>query len=220
LPGGKMKIQYLGHSSFMLIESTGKTIVTDPFANIGYEMPTTFADAVTISHKHHDHVAAKSVCGDPVIIDKEGNYQVGGVNITGIKAYHDNEQGKERGSIIIYKFRMDGLDICHLGDIGQELDLERLEQILPVNILLIPVGGKYTINAEQAKEYVDKIIPEIVIPMHYKTKSSTIDVDKVTEFTSLFEDYMVYEAENELEFSRDDMDWEVTKIMVMKRIRN
>ena len=214
-----MKIQYLGHSSFMLIESTGKTIVTDPFSNIGYEMPKTYADVVTLSHRHKDHSAHKSVGGNPLIIEKEGCYEIDGVKITGIKAYHDNEQGKERGSVIIYKFRMDGLEICHLGDIGQTLDLELLEQILPVNILLIPVGGRYTIDAEQAKEYVDKIMPEIVIPMHYKTKSSTIDVDKVTEFTSLFEDYMVEEKDCELEFSRDDMSGEITKIMVMKRIK-
>jgi len=203
----------------MLIESTGKTIVTDPFSNIGYEMPKTYADVVTLSHRHKDHSAHKSVGGNPLIIEKEGCYEIDGVKITGIKAYHDNEQGKERGSVIIYKFRMDGLEICHLGDIGQTLDLELLEQILPVNILLIPVGGRYTIDAEQAKEYVDKIMPEIVIPMHYKTKSSTIDVDKVTEFTSLFEDYMVEEKDCELEFSRDDMSGEITKIMVMKRIK-
>jgi L-ascorbate metabolism protein UlaG (beta-lactamase superfamily) len=214
-----MKIQYLGHSSFLLTESTGKTIVTDPFSDIGYEMPKTFADVVTISHNHYSHSAYKSVGGNPLIIAKEGNYEVDGVKITGIKAYHDNAEGKEKGNVIIYKFRMDGLEICHLGDIGQNLDLELLEQILPINILLIPVGGKYTINAQQAKEYVDKIMPDIVIPMHYKTKSSTIDVDKVSEFTSLFEDYMVEEKEYELEFLRDDMSGEITKIMVMKRIK-
>lgn len=214
-----MKIKYLGHSSFMLTESTGTTIVTDPFSGIGYEMPETTADAVTVSHSHYDHAAYRLVGGKPILINKEGTYEVSGVNITGIKSCHDNHNGKHRGGNIIYKFRMDGLDICHLGDIGQELTVELLEQLLPVNILLIPVGGKYTINAEQAKEYVDKIMPEIVIPMHYKTKSLNIDVDKVNDFVNLFDDYMVEQKEHELEFSRDDMDEEVTKIIVMKRIR-
>jgi L-ascorbate metabolism protein UlaG (beta-lactamase superfamily) len=203
----------------MLTESTGKTIVTDPYSNIGYEMPKTSADAVTISHKHYDHSAYKAVGGNPIVIDKEGSYDVGGLYITGIKAYHDNCRGKERGGNIIFKYRMDGIDVCHLGDIGQELDLELLEQILPINILLIPVGGKFTLEAEQAKEYVDMIMPDIVIPMHYKTKSLNMDVNKVTDFTDLFDDYMVDEAEGELEFSRDDMDSDETKIIVMKRVR-
>ena len=217
-----MKIQYLGHSSFKLTESTGTTVVTDPFKDIGYEMPKNVkADAVTVSHKHFDHDNVKAVGGSPVIIDKEGAYELPGVEIMGIKSYHDNEGGALRGENIIFKFRMDGLEICHLGDLGEDCSAELLEMILPVNILLIPVGGNYTIDAERAKEYVDRIMPEIVIPMHYKTRSSNIDIEKAEEFLSQFEDEDVERSETGvLEFTRDDLEDETTKIILMERVKS
>lgn len=216
-----MKIQYLGHSCFRLIESTGTTIITDPYKEIGYELPKGLkADAVTVSHGHFDHNNAGIIGGHPRIIDKEGFYQLPGVGITGIKSYHDDCGGALRGENIIYKFGMDGLEICHLGDLGEECSSELLEMILPVNILLIPVGGTYTINAEQAKEYVDRIMPEIVIPMHYKTRSLTLDIDKADAFLNLFDDEETEISEkNTLEFSRDDLTEEKTKIILMERMK-
>lgn len=216
-----MKIQYLGHSCFRLIESTGTTIITDPYKGIGYELPKGLkADAVTVSHGHYDHNNTGVIGGYPRIIDKEGFYELPGVGITGIKSYHDDRGGALRGENIIYKFGMDGLEICHLGDLGEECSSELLEMILPVNILLIPVGGTYTINAEQAKEYVDRIMPEIVIPMHYKTRSLTLDIDKADAFLNLFDDEETEISEkNTLEFSRDDLTEEKTKIILMERMK-
>ena len=216
-----MKIQYLGHSCFRLIESTGTTIITDPYKEIGYELPKGLkADAVTVSHGHFDHNNAGIIGGHPRIIDKEGFYQLPGVGITGIKSYHDDCGGALRGENIIYKFGMDGLEICHLGDLGEECSSERLEMILPVNILLIPVGGTYTIDAERAKEYVDRIMPEIVIPMHYKTRSLTLDLDKADVFLNLFDDEETeISQKNTLEFSRDDLTEEKTKIILMERMK-
>ncbi|HIU58698.1 MAG TPA: MBL fold metallo-hydrolase [Candidatus Scatosoma pullistercoris] len=216
-----MKIQYLGHSCFRLIESTGTTIITDPYKEIGYELPKGLkADAVTVSHGHFDHNNAGIIGGHPRIIDKEGFYQLPGVGITGIKSYHDDCGGALRGENIIYKFGMDGLEICHLGDLGEECSSELLEMILPVNILLIPVGGTYTIDAERAKEYVDRIMPEIVIPMHYKTRSLTLDLDKADVFLNLFDDEETeISQKNTLEFSRDDLTEEKTKIILMERMK-
>ncbi len=213
-----MKIRYLGHSCFVLTESTGTTIVTDPYGNIGYEMPSVKADAVTVSHSHYDHNNVKALLGSPIVLNKEGTHEVDGVEITGIKSFHDDEQGEQRGDNIIFKFRMDGLDICHLGDLGEECSSSLLEMILPVNVLLIPVGGNYTINAEQAKEYVDRIMPEIVIPMHYKTKGLKLDIDKPDEFLSQFDDEEVeYLESGELELFRDDITEESTKIIMMEK---
>lgn len=216
-----MKIQYLGHSCFKLTESTGTTIITDPYKGIGYELPKGLkADAVTVSHSHFDHNHVKAIGGHPRIIDKEGFYELPGVEITGIKSYHDNEGGRQRGENIIYKFRMDGLEVCHLGDLGEDCSSELLEMILPVNILLIPVGGTYTIDAELAKEYVDRIMPEIVIPMHYKTRSLNLDLDKADAFLDLFDDEETEICNlDTLEFSREDLTEEKTKILLMERTK-
>lgn len=216
-----MKIRYLGHSCFVLTESTGTSIVTDPYGDVGFPLPRVEADVVTMSHSHYDHNNAAAVGGNPAILTKEGNYEIGGVHITAIKSWHDGEEGKNRGENLIFKFRMDGLEICHLGDLGEECSSALLEAILPVHVLLIPVGGTYTIDAEQAKEYVDRIMPSVVIPMHYKTKGLNLDLDKVNEFTGLFDDEEVEEIveseDTEIEFFRDDISDDTTTIIVLER---
>lgn len=213
-----MKIEYLGHSCFKLTESTGTSVVCDPYSSqIGYAMPKVQADAVTVSHGHYDHNAVKNVTGNPVVIDKESSYSLPGVEVDAIKSFHDQSRGKLRGENVIFKFRMDGIDVCHLGDLGEACSPDLIETILPVNVLLIPVGGNYTIDAEMAKEYVDRIMPDIVIPMHYRTKETKIDIDKVDEFLKLFDDEVVEEAEgSSLELSRSDLGGE-TKITVLRR---
>ncbi len=214
-----MKISYLGHSSFLLTESTGTAIVTDPYEkSIGYDMPKVSADAVTVSHHHYDHDNVKAVDGAPVILDKEQGYELPGVVINAVKSCHDDQGGALRGENVIFKFRMDGLDVCHLGDLGEECSPALIEAILPVNVLLIPVGGNYTIDAKMAKEYVDRLMPDVVIPMHYRTKGCVIDIDKVDEFVSLMEDDGIEceEAGAEIELTRDDVDGETTRVIVMK----
>ena len=213
-----MKIEYLGHSCFKLTESTGTSVVCDPYsAEIGYPMPEVSADAVTLSHRHYDHDAAFSVGGGPVVIDGESGHDLPGVEINSIKSFHDECRGKKRGENIIFKFRMYGIDVCHLGDLGEACSSDLIETILPVNVLLIPVGGNYTIDAEMAKEYVDRIMPDIVIPMHYRTKDCRLDIDKVDEFTDLFDEEFVEEREeNSIELSRSDLNGE-TKIIVLRK---
>lgn len=214
-----MKIRYLGHSSFLLTGSTGTAIVTDPYdSSIGYSMPKVEADAVTVSHHHYDHDNVKAVGGNPVILDKEQGYELPGVVINAVKSCHDNRGGALRGKNLIFKFRMDGLDVCHLGDLGEECSSGLIEAILPVNVLLIPVGGNYTIDAKTAKEYVDRLMPDVVIPMHYRCKGCGIDIGKVDEFISLMEydGIECVEAGAEIELTRDDVDGETTRVIVMK----
>ncbi|MBO5328260.1 MAG: MBL fold metallo-hydrolase [Clostridia bacterium] len=216
-----MKIEYLGHSCFKLTESTGTSVVCDPYDKaIGYELPPVAADAVTISHGHYDHDNKAEVAGTPIILDKECSYDLPGVEISSIKSFHDETRGKKRGENIIFKFRMDGIDVCHLGDLGEACSSELIENILPVNVLLIPVGGTYTIDAQMAKEYVDRIMPDIVIPMHYKTKSLKIDIDRVDEFLELFEDdTQITTVDGEVEILRDDLNGESTQIIVINRVK-
>ncbi len=213
-----MKIKYLGHSSFKLTESTGTSVVTDPYSpEVGFSMPKVEADAVTVSHHHFDHDYTQAVGGNPRIIDKEDSYDLPGVEINAVKSFHDNVRGKKRGENVIFKFRMDGIDICHLGDLGEACSAELIELILPVDVLLIPVGGNYTIDAETAKEYVDRLMPEVVIPMHYRSKDCKIDIEKVNEFIDLFDEEQVEETDcDEIELSRSDLTGE-TRIVVLRR---
>lgn len=215
-----MKIQWLGHSCFKLTESTGTTVVTDPYSDVGYTLPCVTADAVTISHNHYDHNNSTAVSGNPIVFTKPGVFDLKGVRITGIASHHDPEEGKLRGKNIIFKYRMDGLDICHMGDIGHECTPQLLESILPVNVLLIPVGGTYTIDCDQAKEYVDLLMPEIVIPMHYKTKSLTLDIDRPEAFLRSFdEDAVTVSEESYIELDRDDLDEQSTKVILLRRAK-
>lgn len=211
-----MKIEYLGHSCFKLTESTGTSIVCDPYSDeIGYAMRKVSADAVTVSHGHYDHNAVQNVDGAPILIDGGQNNGLAGVEINSIKSFHDTSRGKKRGENTIFKFRMDGIDVCHLGDLGEECSSALIDELLPVNVLLIPVGGTYTIDAEMAKEYVDRIMPEVVIPMHYRDKGCKLDIDKVDAFLNLFDDVEEVD-ESSIELMRNDLK-DDTKIVVLRR---
>ena len=217
-----MKIQWLGHSAFRLIESTGASVITDPFdpAAVGYGMAYLPCDAVTSSHGHSDHNNFKGVKGNPVIINQPGTFDVNGIKIHSVQCFHDGEEGRLRGKNLIYCFRLDGVTVCHMGDVGEECTPELVEQLVPVNILLLPVGGNFTVSAEQAKEYVDRMMPDVVIPMHYKTKHTDYDIDKVDNFLRLFDDECVVESDADtLEFDRYDFDGDSTKVIVPKRFK-
>lgn len=215
-----MRIEYLGHSCFKLTESTGTSVITDPYSGVGYEMPKVSADIVTSSHNHYDHNYFKGVSGKPKVVSSPITFEEKGISITSVRSFHDDAEGKKRGENIIYKFRMDGIDICHLGDIGHECNSDLVELLLPVNVLLIPVGGNFTIDAEMAFEYVERLMPDIVIPMHYKTKSLDMDIDKVGEFLSMFEDEEVEELDTgSIEIDRKDLDSKSTRVIVLKRVR-
>lgn len=193
-------------------------MVCDPYGDVGYVMPQVCADAVTVSHRHYDHDNTAAVGGNPTVIDAENVRSLPGVEISAVKSFHDGQRGKTRGENVIFKFRMDGIDVCHLGDLGEACTAELIDSILPVNVLLIPVGGNYTIDAEMAKEYVDRIMPDIVIPMHYRTKGCNLDIDKAEKFLCLFDGDNVSETdESSLELMRSDLIDGETKVVVLKR---
>ena len=203
-----MIIKPLGHSCFLLRESTGTTVVTDPYSSdIGLSLPSVSADVVTVSHHHYDHDNVAALSGNPLVIDKPGMYEVKGVHIFGVNAFHDEHDGKLRGENVIFNFRMDGVNICHLGDIGHGPSPLMIEAIGPVDVLLIPVGGNYTIDAELAKEYVDRLMPNVVIPMHYKIDDLKIDIEGVDAFLDYFEkEDIEYPETDSVEFDRSDFD--------------
>lgn len=159
-------------------------MVTDPYDRevFGQAMPQTKADIVTISHSHHDHAAVDRVKNSPFIIQGPGEYEVKGVSIWGIFSLHDKKEGRERGTNTIYVYQIDDLKLCHLGDLGEKLGEKQTEQIGELDILMIPVGGVYTIDAKEAVQLVNQLEPKIVIPMHYKTKDLSFELEPLDNF--------------------------------------
>ncbi|MBU1326747.1 MBL fold metallo-hydrolase [Patescibacteria group bacterium] len=163
-----MDILPLGHSSFR-IRGKSATVVTDPYDKlvVGLTFPKVEADIVTVSHDHADHNHVSAVGGSPFVITGPGEYEIKGVSIIGISVLHDDEGGQKRGKNIIYRMEVDGIRIVHLGDLGHVLTTDQVDALDGVDVLFVPVGGEYTIDAVGAKAVVGDIDPAIVIPMHY-----------------------------------------------------
>lgn len=177
-----MEITWLGHSAFRL-RGKEATVLTDPYGSeIGYALGKVSADIVTVSHDHYDHNNVGAVTGSLKVISGPGEYEIRGVRITGIRTYHDSEGGLRRGKNTVYVIELDDLVVAHLGDLGHVPTPEQVQQMGNVDVLLIPVGGTFTINAAQAAEVVNLVEPKIVIPMHYKTPSLKLDVDSADRF--------------------------------------
>jgi len=164
-----MDITWYGHSCFRLSDR-GVVIVTDPPSDeLGYQRPRIRANVVTISHEHPGHNNRIGFRGGPRFFDGPGEYEVGGVFITGIATYHDGRRGASRGRNTVFVFDFGGLTVCHLGDLGHVLSQSQAEALSEVDVLLIPVGGLHTLDATKAAEVISLVEPRIVIPMHYKT---------------------------------------------------
>lgn len=178
-----VELTWHGHSCFRLYSRGEATIVTDPYDNsIGYTLPSLRADIVTVSHEHSDHCYSRGVRGKPKVLCGPGEYEIGGVFITGISTYHDRRGGKDRGKNTVYLIEFSDLRLCHLGDLGHVLSQEQVEVLDNLDVLLIPVGGGPTINAAEAAEVVSLLEPRIVIPMHYRMPGLSLRLDPVTKF--------------------------------------
>lgn len=155
----------------------------DPFGDIGLKMPNFSADIVLVTHGHPDHNNVGAVKGEPFVIENPGEYEVKGVFIQGIASFHDDKEGKERGVNTIYTIEAEDMRLCHLGDFGQkQLTDEQLEKIGKVDILMIPVGGTYTIDSSEAAKVIGQIEPKIVVPMHYEMPKLKFKLDGVEKF--------------------------------------
>ncbi|WP_054693506.1 MBL fold metallo-hydrolase [Syntrophomonas palmitatica] len=185
-----MQIRWLGHASF-LITAGDIRIITDPFhPRVGYGLYDGPADIVTVSHEHYDHNAVEYLKNKPQVINKPGSYDIKGVHIKGIPSFHDKNQGQERGPNTIFKMEIENLNLIHLGDLGHILDDRQVQAAGKVDILLIPVGGRYTINAAEAFSVAEILRPPIIIPMHFRTPHCTIQLDPLEQFTARFDKYV------------------------------
>ncbi len=184
-----MDITYLGHSSFRI---KGKTtsLVTDPFdSSVGFKFPKVDADIVTVSHEHGDHNSTDQVTGARKIISGPGEYEIAGVSIVGFKTFHDDKKGKLRGKNTVYMIEIDGFRLVHMGDLGHKLSQRIVEKLGDVDVVMIPVGGGYTIDHAKAVSVVQDIEPSIVMPMHYQTKGLDQKVfSKLTGFDEFVKD--------------------------------
>jgi L-ascorbate metabolism protein UlaG (beta-lactamase superfamily) len=178
-----MIITWYGQSCFRL-ESKGISVLIDPFSKeIGLRSPRLNDNIFLVSHEHYDHNNISEVPTEAFVIRGPGEYEKLSVYVEGIMSYHDNTQGTERGLNTIYLIRMEDVRLCHLGDLGQnKLTDEQVEAIGDVDILFIPVGGKYTIDGREAAEVVKQIEPKIIVPMHYKVDGLNIDIDGPQKF--------------------------------------
>ncbi len=213
-----MIITWHGHSCFKIQDKVGPegiSLVTDPFdKKIGLKAPNFEADIVTVSHDHYDHNNISSLRGDPFVVNRAGEYDIKGVLIEGIDSYHDDKGGKDRGLNIIFRLVMDDINIVHLGDLGQELTNGQLEKLAGTDILIIPVGGKYTIDAKQAVNIISQIEPRIIIPMHYMISGLKIEgIDKVDKFIK--ELGIEPNREDKLKISKKDLPSEDMELVIL-----
>lgn len=179
-----MELAWLGQAAFRL-KGKSATVVTDPFDSsfTGLKWSKVEADIVTVSHEHQDHNASSQVTDATFIAQGPGEYEIKGIAFTGVSSWHDNKEGAERGKNVIYTFNIDGVRVCHLGDLGQhQLTDQQLEEIGDVDVLLVPVGGTYTINAAEAAKVTAQLEPKVIIPMHYKIEGLKFDLDTVDHF--------------------------------------
>jgi len=217
-----MQITWKGQSCFQILISNKKNgdvkVVIDPYdEKIGLRKPQLDANVLLITHDHDDHNNVKIVEGNPFLISGPGEYDVKGVFIQGVYAFHDKSQGKERGRITCYIIEDDdGLKVCHLGDIGQsELTEDQLDAIGDVDVLLIPVGGVSTISSSEASKIIGQIEPRIVIPMHYALPKLEKKFDGVDKFLKTM-GVKDLSPQAKLTVKKKDLIEEDTKIVVLE----
>ncbi len=176
-----MNISWLGHSCFR-IAGREVTVVTDPFSPTLGSLGKAMADIVTVSHQHEGHAYVQGIGGEPRLVAGPGEYEINGVLIIGIATYHDTEGGRQRGKNTVYLMEVDGVSVCHLGDLGHVLATRQVEELGSVDVLLLPVGGVSTIDAPMAAEVVRQLNPRVVIPMHYQIPALNRTLEPVDRF--------------------------------------
>ena len=203
-----MLIRHIGHAEFHLLTESGTGIVTDPYdAACGYPVTPVAADTVLVSHHHSDHDAVENVTGRPRIIDTEGVHTLErDLRVTGIQAFHDDAGGSKRGKTLLFLIETEGLRIAHLGDLGDSLTAEQSLLLKDTDVLMIPVGGFYTIDAKKARDIAESLAAKIIIPMHYRTKyNADWPIEGVRAFTDLYQPEEIRQDGNALRVTREDL---------------
>jgi L-ascorbate metabolism protein UlaG (beta-lactamase superfamily) len=195
-----MKIKWLGHSCFQITADDGFCVVTDPYdETVGYDLGAPRADAVTVSHEHFDHSAAARIGGQPTVLNQPGEYALHGAKFCAIPCFHDQVQGARRGKNLIFVMDIQGKRLVHLGDLGHQLEMDALKELGKVDVLMIPVGGFYTIDSECAARLTREIGAELTIAMHFKTDKIDFPIEDEKHFLDLTDGKKLDSAEILLE---------------------
>jgi len=216
-------IKWWGHACFEIASSKGFTLVIDPHdgGSIGLPRPQASADAVLVTHEHFDHNAYRVVLkkNGKVFSMRKGRFQVDGFTVTGFEAYHDTFKGKRRGKVVIYLIEVEGLRILHTGDLGHILDNETVRNLGEIDILMVPVGGTFTIDGQEALELASMIEPKAIVPMHYWVRGINLPLKPLDEFLKIASNkYDILKLQdNEWEVSKDELrSWLKAKVIVFQ----
>ncbi len=204
---GKVTIKWLGHSSFLIALDDKLKIVTDPFdSSVGYPMPDESADVCMVSHDHFDHNCVSVIKGNPQVVKGSGEREAKGIKFKGVGSFHDEKGGSQRGENTIWTFELGGVKFAHVGDLGTGLTDSQKKEIGGVDVLFVPTGGFYTIDAAAASQVVNGLNPKVVIPMHYKTAflGDNFPLSKVDDFLKGKKNVVKVEG-NSVSFTRDSL---------------
>ncbi len=196
-----MKIRYLAHASFLITADDGTRIITDPYTagqGFKYAPINEAADIVTVSHDHGDHNNVAGIKGNPQVVRDSAT--VKGITFKAVPTAHDDKGGAERGKNMVMCMVVNGVRIVHLGDLGHFLTDNQVTEIHKVHVLLVPVGGHFTIDAATATEVADQVRARVIIPMHYKTDKSELPIGGVEEFLKAKDNVTMVDG-SELEFT-------------------
>ena len=213
-----MLLTHIGHAEFLIETAEGVRIVTDPYdGTCGYPVRPIRADVALVSHHHHDHDAVENLKGEPRIIDREGHYTPeAGIRVTAVSGYHDDAQGSKRGKTLLFLIEADGLRIVHLGDLGCGLTPEQTDILRDPDVLMIPVGGFFTIDGKQARETAAGLRAKIILPMHYRTAyNSDWPISGPEEFLEGFDPKEISSGAETLRVTVQDLECQ-PKVVLMK----
>lgn len=215
-----MIIKFLGHAAFFITTADGTRIVIDPYEPGGYDGAIAYgrlrepADLVVVSHEHADHSYVKMVPGHPEVVRGTGEVKHGSITFRGVAAYHDTSRGAERGENVIRVIDADGITLCHLGDLGHALGPEDAAALMPIDVLMVPVGGTFTIDAKAATAVVNRLSPRLAIPMHYRTPKVGFNIASVEAFLA-GKSRVRREVGSEIEITKESLP-EPTEIVVLE----
>ena len=203
-----LRLRWHGHSCFEVSDDI-VTVVTDPHdgKSLGIRPPRVRGDVVLVSHDHFDHAAVKVVSKPETrVITEPSPIRMGGLKIRGVETFHDVSEGQSRGGNIAFKFILEDVSFCHLGDLGHVLTPKQTKAIGTVDILFIPVGGVFTIDAAAAWEVIERVKPAIIVPMHYRVGGLSLSINDISPFLEGADPDCVIKVGNVVEFSKADLD--------------